>query len=260
MTSITVLGGAATNVGGSGNNWSPAGNAIVAATDTSDGAEINAISNVTDAFLTVTDFDFSSIPDGSTINNITVSVTSLFNTGLGLPAGGGLCQLTLDGSTFTSSNQFPVQSTTNDTPVTGNATTIIGAAAGTWGLTLATTDIKASTFGFGLKISRFGSNTFVNGCSITIDYTSSASPTPTPTPTLTITPTITLSATPAVTVTTTITPTISLTPTITLSTTPTLTVTPTLTTTPSVTPTIGGGSSNIPMWFIEHFHKRTRHN
>jgi hypothetical protein len=119
--------------------------------------------------LKVQGFDFSGIPDGSTINGFTVRLNTWYRAGQG---SGSLDLLQLLDSTgnLVGNNQCatPVALTTTTTDVVTK-----GSASDMWGTSLTAADVKDPDFGIGIGMLSTAQNTDVDVDYVTIeiDYT-----------------------------------------------------------------------------------------
>lgn len=95
--------------------------------------------------LKATGFDFSAIPDGSTIDGVVAVVNCWYRSGAGAVSG-DLARLLKAGAKGGTNKWSPAQalSTLNTTTYT------LGGASDLWGNTLTAVDVKSSTFGIGL--------------------------------------------------------------------------------------------------------------
>ena len=127
--------------------------------------------------LRCTGFDFSAIPDGSTINGITVKINNArYANGTGSL---DLCQLVSSGT--------PIGDNKYATPqaLTTTATTdyTVGGTSDVWGATLTAAIVKSATFGIDLGCLSTAENTdvFIDAVEMTVEYTA-------PVTTITLTP------------------------------------------------------------------------
>ncbi|HBB44091.1 MAG TPA: hypothetical protein DCZ83_01735 [Candidatus Yonathbacteria bacterium] len=151
----------------SDNTWDTPANIY---TDDGTNAEVTAPSydNGDQTFvLKATGFDFSTIPDGSTINGITARINSYYSAGSGSI---DLCQLFNVSRAKVGTNQCSTV-----VPLTTNTATIItkGSASDTWGNALTSAWVKDSDFGIAIGILATSNNTDVHVDYVTleIDYT-----------------------------------------------------------------------------------------
>src|SRR3990170_4588569 len=129
--------------------------------------------------LKATGFDFSAIPDGSTINGVTARMNAWYRSGQGSGAM-DLCQLLDINKAKVGTNQCATQvalTTTNTTIITK------GSTVDNWGNALDTTWIKDPDFGIaiGIKATAANADVDVDYVTLEIDYTPPADTTP-PTP------------------------------------------------------------------------------
>jgi len=94
--------------------------------------------------LTVTGFDFSAIPSGATITDVAVRPLNYRDQAVNW----NLVRITKDGSTQVGTN---LAATPVEIPTTFTETTFSGNLAA-WGVTLTASEVKASTFGFALRV------------------------------------------------------------------------------------------------------------
>jgi len=151
--------------------WSNPGN-VAASDNTYASVPCTAGAIETSHYLKCTNFGFS-IPSGATVNGVTVAVErkSAGDSGSNLYVRDSTVSL-VKGGTVSGANK--AVTATNWT--TTDSTASYGGAADLWTLTLADTDINASTFGVVLSVvmrDRFssGQNGRVDLITITIDYT-----------------------------------------------------------------------------------------
>lgn len=142
------------------------------ATDTTNAASITAASFDLDdqsQLLLAQGFDFSGIPDGSTIDGVTCRVNAWYVAGQG-SGSIDLLQLLDTNSAVAGTNQCatPVALTTTDSTVITK-----GSTSDTWGNALTTTWVKNSNFGVGLGIiaTALNADVFVDYISLEIEYT-----------------------------------------------------------------------------------------
>lgn len=132
--------------------------------------------------LKATGFNFSAIPDSSTINGVTVRINTFYRLGQG-SGSMDLCQLLDASRAKVGTNQCSVP-----VALTTNTATIItkGGSADTWGNALTTAWVKDPDFGIALGVLATAQNADVDVDFVTIeiDYTPPAIPTVT-TPTVT---------------------------------------------------------------------------
>ncbi len=156
------------------NDWNTPGNVTA-----DDGNTANCIAASFDSpdqtfVLKATGFDFSSIPDGSTINGVTARVNAWFRSGQG-SGSLDLCQLLDTSAAKVGTNQCA-------TPValTTTTTTIItkGSASDQWGNSLTAAWVKNSNFGIALGVLATAANADVDIDYVTleIDYTAPVVP------------------------------------------------------------------------------------
>src|SRR3989338_11181128 len=119
--------------------------------------------------LKATGFDFSAIPDGSTINGVTARMNAWYRSGQGSGAM-DLCQLLDVSKAKVGTNQCATQ-----VALLTNNTTIVtkGGAADKWGNALTTAWIKDPDFGIALGIKSTAANTDadIDYVTLEIDYT-----------------------------------------------------------------------------------------
>lgn len=146
-----------------------------ALTDDSNQASITPANFDTDDYsqvLRVYTFDFSAIPDGSTINGVTCRINCWYADGA---ASGVVLQLLDTSGTRTGTNQWatPVPWSTSTSTVETE-----GGSSDTWGLSLTSAWVKNSNFGIGLAVQATADNAdvFVNYISLEIDYTGAVTP------------------------------------------------------------------------------------
>src|SRR3989338_5766113 len=126
--------------------------------------------------LKATGFDFSAIPDGSTINGVTARMNAWYRSGQGSGAM-DLCQLLDINKAKVGTNQCATQvalTTTNTTIITK------GSTVDNWGNALDTTWIKDPDFGIaiGIKATAANADVDVDHVTLEIDYTPPADSTP----------------------------------------------------------------------------------
>ena len=124
--------------------------------------------------LKATGFDFSAIPDGSTINGITATINA-YNAS-GLTGSVDLCQL-LD----TSKAKVGTNNCTTPVALTTNTATIItkGGTSDSWGNSLTAAWVKSSNFGIAIGILATSANAdvFVDYVALNVSYTPPAATT-----------------------------------------------------------------------------------
>lgn len=158
---------AATTIAGPGIDWSNATN-VLSSNDSYSTASTFGPVNATER-LRVTGFDFSAIPDGSTIDGVVVEIERSVTSTSGSPRDSSiyLCKATVQaGSNKASGTTWP----------TTDAYATYGGVADLWGTTLTTADVKDSGFGILIagQITGKASTTFrVDHVRITIYYTAS---------------------------------------------------------------------------------------
>lgn len=162
--------GAGATLGGAGNAWSNPGNIV--SSNNLDAFVSNMVITETSEILAATIFSFA-IPDGSTIDGITVEVEAA-DTGTSSDAGITLVRLTKNGTSGVGSDlESGTQGLTNtDTYYTW------GGVSELWGTTWTVAEVNASTFGVliqavGLELDDSG-DAFIDHVRITITYTESA--------------------------------------------------------------------------------------
>ncbi len=160
-----TLGTTASEAPWSDNNWTTPTNIY-----SDDGATANVTATTFDSpdqtrVLKATGFDFSSIPDGSTINGITVSVNTWYRSGQG-SGSLDLCQLLDESRAKVGTNNCatPTALTTDDTTVITK-----GGTSDTWGNSLTTSWLKDPDFGVALGILATAANADVDIDYVTID-------------------------------------------------------------------------------------------
>lgn len=123
--------------------------------------------------LKCTGFDFSAIPNGSTINGITAVINCWYRSGTGAVSG-DLAQILIAG-TKGGTNKWSSAQALNTTDTT---TYTLGGASDLWGNTLSASDVKATDFGIALGFLATGNNADVDVDYVTleIDYTPPAAP------------------------------------------------------------------------------------
>lgn len=192
MASVTASPGTIVNATGIGTTaWVNPSNA--AASDDSYATATLAASAGSN-YLKATNFDFSAIPDGSTINGITA-----YNECHTDGANEVEVKLVVGGS-IVGNNKAGAEWSTED------STEIYGGAADLWGLTPTAAQVKASDFGivFAIEDSGAGGVSYIDHIQLAVDYTAPAnlnlSPTGAATATATVnTPTLTVAPAPATT-------------------------------------------------------------
>ncbi|PIQ35906.1 MAG: hypothetical protein COV32_00385 [Candidatus Yonathbacteria bacterium CG10_big_fil_rev_8_21_14_0_10_43_136] len=148
------------------------------ATPTNIYSDDSATANVTPAsydtgdrtyVLKATGFDFSAIPDGSTINGVTARVNAFYRSGQG-SGSIDLCQLLDVSRAKVGTNQCSTA-----VALTTNTGTIItkGSSADTWGNTLTTAWVKDPDFGIaiGVLATAYNADVDVDYVTLEIDYT-----------------------------------------------------------------------------------------
>jgi len=122
--------------------------------------------------LRCTGFDFSAIPDGSTINGITVKINNArYANGTGSL---DLCQLVSSGT--------PIGNNKYSTPqaLTTTATTdyTVGGTSDVWGASLTAAIVKDSSFGVDIGCLSTGANTdvYIDAVEMTVEYTEPSPP------------------------------------------------------------------------------------
>jgi hypothetical protein len=149
------------------NDWTTPGNVTA-----DDGSTANVTAATYDApdqtfVLKATGFDFSAIPDGSTINGVTCRVNAWYAAGTGSL---DLCQLLDVSAAKVGTNQclVPVALTTTNTTVITK-----GSASDLWGNALTAAWVKDPDFGVALGILATAANAdvFIDYVTLEIDYT-----------------------------------------------------------------------------------------
>ena len=172
-TTGLVIAGVGSNVddGSGGQAWV---NPDRITADDGSNSTTNMASASTTQWLVSSSHDFSSIPDGATINGITVRIQR-WKQSDNFAFVDNIVQLTKNGTSVVGGNKASATPWTT----TANENIDYGGSADLWGTTWTAAEVKASTFGLVLKGDKTSggggsSNTRVDAIWIGIDYTEPA--------------------------------------------------------------------------------------